>query len=65
MKTPSVNETLKNLNSLFRIIGKWQDVADTIGRNRATVNKWFAGTRTPSPDNRILIARVERAVRLR
>lgn len=41
-------KTLKNINRLYEILGSWQQVANEIGVNRATVNKWFAGTRKVS-----------------
>lgn len=42
------DKTLNNLNRIYRHLGTWQAVADWVGVNRATVNKWFAGTKSPS-----------------
>ena len=47
--------TLKQLNDLFHALGTWQAVANQIGYNRATVNKWFAGTRVPGQLTREII----------
>ena len=40
-------KTLHNLNRLYLYLGTWKAVADWAWVNRATVNKWFAGTRKP------------------
>ena len=44
-------KTLNQLNRLYRILGTWQGVADETGINRATVNRWFAGTRQISEES--------------
>lgn len=44
--------TLKQLNALFARLGTWQRVASALGYNRATINKWFAGTRKPTAETR-------------
>ena len=49
--------TLNQLNEMFHELGTWQSVADSTGFNRATINKWFAGTRVPSDCSRWLIDR--------
>ena len=48
--------TLKQLNDLFHALGTWQEVANRIQFNRATINKWFAGTRIPCHQTREYIA---------
>ena len=48
--------TLKQLNDLFEALGTWQEVADTLCYNRATVNKWFSGKRIPTQETRDYIA---------
>ena len=48
--------TLNQLNDLFHALGTWQAVANVTMFNRATINKWFAGTRVPSQDTRKSIA---------
>lgn len=47
--------TLKQLNDMFYVLGTWQAVADQIGYNRATVNKWFSGTRVPDDLSREIV----------
>lgn len=47
--------TLNHLNDLFEALGTWQAVANQIGYNRATVNKWFAGTRVPDDLSREIV----------
>ena len=48
--------TLTQLNDLFEALGTWQEVARRIQFNRATINKWFAGTRVPCQQTREYIA---------
>jgi|GEM_PF-5070028 len=50
-------KTLNQLNQLFRILGTWQMVACATGFNRATLNKWFAGTRIPTKESRDEVAK--------
>jgi transcriptional regulator with XRE-family HTH domain len=55
-----MNKTLTQLNQLFGFLGTWRAVADEIGYNRATVNKWFSGKRFPSAETREWINQVHR-----
>lgn len=48
--------TLTQLNDLLEALGTWQEVARWIQFNRATINKWFAGTRIPCQQTREYIA---------
>jgi len=55
-----MNQTLRNLNKLYRNLGTWQAVADYIGFNRATVSRWCNGTKKASKETREWIAQVTR-----
>lgn len=54
--TTKTETTLRKLNRLYRILGTWQAVANEIGVNRATVNKWFAGTKGISPRSQEIVS---------
>jgi len=45
MNKKQTEKALRQLNQLYRHYGTWVSVARAINVNRATINKWFAGTR--------------------
>ena len=53
--TPLTQNTLHRLNRIYLKLGYWQDVAGRMAVNRATINKWFAGTRTPNRTSREIV----------
>lgn len=52
LKTIKLETTLKQLNGLFDKLGTWKNVSYVIQYNRATVNRWFSGDRTPTASTR-------------
>jgi len=52
MTRSKTDQTLAQLNQLYRVLGQWQAVAAFTGYNRATINRWFNGRRRPSVEAR-------------
>ncbi len=58
-----MNKMLKQLNGIYSVCGTWAAVAYVTGYNRATINRWFAGTRGASDYTKLWISHVWNGVR--